>query len=236
MFLDPYYTQENGHIHIAAEQASRFAKQVAGDFNPIHDPDAKRFCVPGDLLFSLVLAQYGLSQKMCFTFSGMVGHGVNLMFNPTASNRFDIVDDAGKTYLSIERHGAITTDKTVIEAFTRSYVAFSGQNFPHILVPLMAQRNVMINIERPLVIYESMSFDLEHLDFTHPTLELTDSTLDENGKRGDVKLNFSVKSGTETVGTGSKKLVLSGLREYDHGKIEEMSKKYAQWKTAYQHS
>jgi hypothetical protein len=236
MFLDPYYSYIDGHIRITAEQASRFAKQVAGDFNPIHDPDAKRFCVPGDLLFSLVLAKYGLSQQMRFTFSGMVGHGVNLKFAETSNDKFDIGDDAGKTYLHVERHGAVSHDKTLIEAFTRSYVAFSGQNFPHILVPLMAEHNVMINAERPLVIYESMTFDLNHLDFTNPALELTSATLDENGKRGDAQIHFRVKAGAETAGTGSKKLVLSGLREYDHNQIQELSEKYAQWKSAYQHS
>ena len=55
MQLDEYYSDGNGHIAISREQASDFAKGVAGDFNPIHDVDAKRFCVPGDLLFSLAL-------------------------------------------------------------------------------------------------------------------------------------------------------------------------------------
>jgi hypothetical protein len=159
-----------------------------------------------------------------------------LKFAETSNDKFDIGDDAGKTYLHVERHGAVSHDKNLIEAFTRSYVAFSGQNFPHILVPLMAEHNVMINAERPLVIYESMTFDLNHLDFTNPALELTSATLDENGKRGDAQIHFRVKAGAETAGTGSKKLVLSGLREYDHNQIQELSEKYAQWKSAYQHS
>ena len=66
MFLNDYFTESNDDIVISAQQASRFAKEVAGDFNPIHNLDAKRFCVPGDLLFSLVLAKYGLSQHMEF--------------------------------------------------------------------------------------------------------------------------------------------------------------------------
>ncbi len=37
--------------------------RVVDDFNPIHDEDNKRFCVPGDLLFSVLLANVGLSQK-----------------------------------------------------------------------------------------------------------------------------------------------------------------------------
>ena len=60
MFLDDFYALAGGRLCIAAEQASQFAKRMAGDYNPIHDPDARRFCVPGDLLFALVLAQHGL--------------------------------------------------------------------------------------------------------------------------------------------------------------------------------
>ena len=55
MFLQNYYSEENKKIHFSRQQASRFAKEIAGDFNPIHDPEAKRFCVPGDLLFALVM-------------------------------------------------------------------------------------------------------------------------------------------------------------------------------------
>jgi len=61
MFLQKYYSGDDEKIHFSRQQASRFAKEVAGDFNPIHDQEAKRFCVPGDLLFALVLSKYGLS-------------------------------------------------------------------------------------------------------------------------------------------------------------------------------
>ena len=59
MFKD-FYAQRGEYVVISAEQASRFAKGVAGDYNPIHNPDARRFCVPGDLLFTLVLVKFGL--------------------------------------------------------------------------------------------------------------------------------------------------------------------------------
>lgn len=219
---------------IDAQQASLFAKEIAGDFNPLHDPDAKRFCVPGDLLFSIVLDKYGLSQKMRFTFSGMVGHGVQLHFPCTDAASFAVTDGKGKTYLQVERQGPTLWDKTRIEPFIRNYAAFSGPNFPHVLVPLMAQHNVMINTDRPFIVYESMSFELEHLDFGATELETAETTLNVQGKRGDARLFFNIKAGNETVGSGFKKLVISGIREYNHDVIQKFTENYLARMTAHQ--
>ena len=70
--LTPYYQQRAEFVTITREQGSQFAKKVADDFNPLHDADAKKFCVPGDLLFSLVLSRYGVSENMYFKFEGMI--------------------------------------------------------------------------------------------------------------------------------------------------------------------
>ncbi|WP_434341368.1 DUF3581 domain-containing protein [Motilimonas cestriensis] len=227
MFLSEFFTENNKQVLITPEQASHFAKGVAGDFNPLHDPSNKRFCVPGDLLFSMVLAKYGLSQRMAFNFAGMVGKDVWLNFPDTSENQFNVTDDKDKVYLGVEREGAINNDAAVIEAMARNYVEFSGHNFPHILVPLMAEHNVMLNPERPLVIYESMEFNLSHVNFSQPPqLELAESKLEVNGKRGVAYLIFDVKSGDEVVGTGSKKMVLSGLREFDKAAIDAFCVEY----------
>ena len=233
MFLQQFYNNRDDKILIDADQASLFAKEIAGDFNPLHDPDAKRFCVPGDLLFSLVLEKYGLSQKMCFTFSGMVGHGIHLNFPDTHKDKFDINDDNGKTYLHVDRRAETVKDPALIESFIRHYVAFSGPNFPHVLVPLMAKHNVMINTERPLVIYESMSFAFEHMNFTSPELEASGNSLEVNGKRGIALLHFRVKAGNEIVGKGFKKLVISGMREYNYDLIHEFTENYLARMSAY---
>ncbi|MGH8547719.1 MAG: DUF3581 domain-containing protein [Methylococcales bacterium] len=226
MFLKEFYSSENDRVLIGADRASRFAKEVAGDFNPLHDADAKRFCVPGDLLFSLVLEKFGLSRNMEFTFSGMVGRDILLNFPETDATAFDIRDDNGKAYLLVERSGETSFDESLIESFIRSYVAYSGPNFPKVLVPLMASHNVMINTDRPLVIYESMSFALERLDFSVPVLEPSETTLAVNGRRGEALLHFSVKAGGETVGRGFKKLVISGIREYDKPAIDAFVENY----------
>ncbi len=215
------------------DQASQFAKKVADDFNPIHDPDAKRFCVPGDLLFSLVLSRYGLSQKMCFTFAGMVGKDIPLNFPDTDDSRLAITDDNGKEYLYVDRKGEVSQNQEMIEGFVKSYVAFSGQTFPHLLVPLMAKHNVMINPARPLVMYESMSVDLNTIDITKPRLELSETNLNVNGKRGDASVTFLVKCDDETVGKGVKKLVLSGLREFDQEQIDQVVASYSENKNRY---
>jgi hypothetical protein len=230
MLLEDYYSEDNSSIIFSRQQASDFAKHIAGDFNPIHDTDAKRFCVPGDLLFSLVVAKCGLSQKMRFVFSGMVSDGIALNFPDTTSTTLDIVDGSGKKYLSLERSGDTTQDKDLIRDLTRSYVRFSGQTFPHILVPLMLEQQVMINPDRPLVIYESMAIDLDRLDFENPQLELTRPVLEVDGKRGNVRLEFCLKAGGETVGRGEKTMVISGLRAYDEDKVQAMVDNYTNQK------
>jgi hypothetical protein len=215
MFLKDFYSIHDGRVSIAAEQASMFAKEVAHDFNPLHDVDAKRFCVPGDLLFSMALEKYGLSQQMHFIFSGMVGHDVLLNFPDIDAELIDVNDNQEKTYLQIERTGDINRDTALIESLIRDYVAFSGQNFPYVLVPLLAQENVMFNINRPLVIYESMTLSFDHLNFQQASIEMLAPKIDVNGKRAAAFLHFQIKTGENVVGTGFKKLAISVPSAYE---------------------
>ncbi|MCM5705169.1 DUF3581 family protein [Larsenimonas salina] len=214
MVLEEFFIEDDdGRIVITAEQASRFAKEMAGDFNPIHNPGARRFCVPGDLLFSLVLARFGLSPCMTFYFRGMVGDSVPLTFEQSGET-ITVSDARGKVYLHVDRSGEPTFDPTVISAFTRRYIAFSGRNFPHYLQPLMQEHGVMFNPERPLVIYDSMGFCLNRLDAEAPTLHFDKAWLDVAGKRADAHMHFEMIAGDERIGTGEKKLVVSGLQPY----------------------
>jgi hypothetical protein len=215
MFLKEFYTSQNGDVNIDAVQASRFAKEVAHDFNPLHDINAKRFCVPGDLLFALALEKYGLSQTMHFIFSGMVGQGVLLKFPDSDADKIEVNDNQGKTYLQVERSGIISRDSALVESFTRDYVAFSGQNFPYVLVPLLAQENVMFNLNRPLVIYESMTLSFQNLDFRQASVEMLEPKMEVNGKRASAFLHFQIKADGHKVGTGVKKLAVSVASSYE---------------------
>ncbi len=218
MILDQYFSEPNGRICFTREQGSNFAKHVANDFNPLHDADAKRFCIPGDLLFTIILTRYGISQHMEFVFSGMVGAGVELVL-PVPATELHINDTDGREYLRVKRAGDTSHDESLIQNLTQSYVEFSGQTFPHILVPLLAAQNVMINPDRPMVIYESMAIDLDRLDIRQPVLQGDYNTLEINGKRGSVELAFNLVDGGEIVGRGKKHMLLSGLREYDKDAI-----------------
>ncbi|MGQ7246041.1 DUF3581 family protein [Halomonas sp. V046] len=222
MFLDDFHCLVDDRTVISADQASRFAKRIAGDFNPIHTPGARRFCVPGDLLFALVLARFGLSTRMSFRFLAMVGADRPLLFREDEQGGIGVYDDDGKCYLQVHRSGETTHDVEVIEAFTRCYVAFSGKNFPHYLKPLMEQHGVMFNPRRPLVIYDSMGFSLDRLDAETPSLALEDSSLEVIGKRGDVSLEFRIDGAGQPLGTGSKKLVVSGLCNYDAEAMDDI--------------
>lgn len=222
MNLQDYYLENNNKTSVSRQQASNFAKKIANDFNPIHDPDNKRFCVPGDLLFALVINRYGLSQKMRFIFSGLVGEGIMLNFPETDNSSISITSDNNKTYLSLEQSGDTSHDQQLVHALISNYVTFSGQTFPHILVPLMAGKDVMINPQRPLIIYESMEIDLQRLDIQKPELELNESSLDVNGKRGKVSLNFSIHESGQLVGSGKKNMLLSGLRPYNQDQMQQL--------------
>ncbi|WP_148252816.1 DUF3581 family protein [Aidingimonas lacisalsi] len=234
MFLDDYHTVKDGRVRITADQASHFAKYISGDYNPIHNTDARRFCVPGDLLFALVLAYYGLSQCMTFHFRSMVGNDVPLIFEQPSDDVIVVADENGKHYLEVERQGETTRDPVVVEAFTRRYVSFSGKNFPHYLKPLMEDKGVMFNPQRPLVIYDSMGFALDRLDVTDPGLTLSTSSFEVSGKRGEVLLEFRMTAAGVAIGHGSKKLVVSGLQPYDANAMDAIVDEFYRLKAAYE--
>lgn len=228
MRLDDYYDSDGQRVQFSRRQASDFAKGVAGDFNVIHDVDSKRFCVPGDLLFAVALKRYGLSQRMQVVFSGLVGDGVTLEFPAQPAPVLEVRDTHGKSYLRLECAGENSRNSELVDAITRCYVQFSGHTFPDILVPLMTGQGLMINPDRPLVIYESMSIELDSLDFASPQLDLTDASIDiaANRKRGEAELRFAVRSGDRLVGKGSKRMLLSGLRPLEPQRIEALVDDY----------
>jgi hypothetical protein len=232
MNIDRYFSETNGNICFTREQGSNFAKKMADDFNPLHDIDAKRFCIPGDLLFSIILAKYGISQHMQFVFSGMVVAGVQLLM-PEPAEEIHIADEEGREYLRVKREGNISCDELLLQNLTRSYVQFSGQTFPHILVPLLAEQNVMIHPDRPLVIYESMSIDLDRLDIEKPLIRGDYNRLGVTGKRGTVELAFHLEDDGEVVGRGKKHMLLMGLREYDKDATEAAISSYNNSKTSF---
>lgn len=233
-FLAPFHiVNDNGRVRVTAEQASRFAKDVAGDHNPLHDVGARRFCVPGDLLFALVLLRCGLSGEMTFRFRDMVGADEPVHIPATDADQIAVENMDGGTYVDVERRGTISTDGSVIEAFVREYVAFSGKTFPHYMIPVMREKGVMFHPDRPLVIYDSMGFELEHLDLANPSLELSDASLEVSGKRGEAIMRFDISADGEPAGSGWKKLLISGMREFDEERMESFVEAFYRRKAAY---
>ena len=233
MNIKKYCTLEGTKLSFTTQQASDFAKSVAGDFNPIHDVDSKRFCVPGDLLFSVFIHHYGLRQTMSFSFSGMVGADDTLILPAVNAREISIYDEHDKKYLDISCDGDHSNNPALIDSLTRNYVEFSGHTFPHVLVPLMQENNVMVNTERPLVIYDHMRISLDTLELDSVELQLSDSIFRLYGKRADVALNYDLCCNGERVGRGQKKMVMSGLREYDQASIDALVKRYGERKSQY---
>ncbi len=233
MFLDSYFSNDEHQFQFTREQASHFAKRVAGDYNPIHDEDNKRFCVPGDLLFAVLLSKEGISQKMAFKFSGMVNDGVALHIENKSEKESAVVDDAGKEYLLMAHEGEVNHDPSFIEHVVTNYVQFSGMNFPHVMVPLMEEQQMMINPQRPLVIYESMEVAFSRLDLKHPEVEFTGATFDVEGKRGVVTLNFAFNEDGDVVGKGIKRMIATGLKPYDKEAVDDLVARFHARKDAF---
>lgn len=233
MFLDEFYERDGDAVRISRDQASRFAKDMAGDFNPIHDSDARRFCVPGDLLFALVLSHYGLAASMRFRFENMLGADTGLFLPPSDEPSLCLQDAAAASYLTVDRAGLTVDDPEVIERFIRQYIAFSGHNFPHYLKPLMESEGVMFNPQRPFVIYDRMAFELSDTTLTWPEVTFRDSSLSVSGRRGDARLDFTINDAGREVGSGSKNLVIGGLQAYDGERMEQIIQAFNERRAAH---
>lgn len=223
MFIDEYCTKhQDNTFSFSRKQASSFAKFVANDFNPLHDIDNTRFCVPGDLLFAKIISMRGMFKYMNIHFGGMVSNDIKLQAKDIADNHIEIHDSNGKVYLDAEISGNPITDENIIKNAILNYVAFSGKNFPDVFVPLMESKNVMINTKKPLVIYDNMSLEFFTQDLKKPKLKAGGAALEVNGKRGKVTLNFIYTDDGREVGKGQKTMILSGLRPYSQDDIDKM--------------
>lgn len=230
--IEAYYQAEGELLSFSREQASRFAKAEAGDFNPIHDVEARRFCVPGDLLFSVVLHRIGLYQSMAFEFLQLVTDAHQLRISQNA-NTFELQDNNDRTCLRIDVSGDRNDDAELARELSRAYIEFSGVTFPYLLVDLMRDNNVMINPSRPLVMYKSMSFSLDRFDSGDMTLDYAGGSVTADGKKAEVILPFAINSGEKTLGRGSKEMLLGGLRAFDDKTMESLVDDYNAIKNRY---
>jgi hypothetical protein len=161
---------------------------------------------------------------MHFDFVGMVDETSRLQF-PPLSDAFDITSE-GKVMLSVKRDGERKQCESLTSSLIRNYVEFSGTTFPHVIIPLMAKQDVMINPARPMVIYESMSIQLDRLDIEEVSLQPAEPEFTFEGKRGKIVLRFNLFHGDEQVGQGEKHMVVAGVREYCQEAVDNLIEYY----------
>ena len=240
-------------------RASAFAKGVAGDFNPLHDVGNKRFCVPGDLLFAALLQHYGLHEQVSVSFAGMLGAHARLALPARAERggRMHLCDERGREVLGYYASGERVEDATFIGRLSEEYVRFSGRTFPAILMPLMERAGVMVNPERPLIIYKDMAIRLDTAalaaslaerpagqgdpgdpdDPDDPggtlTLDAAGHAFSADGRKGAASVRFTIRRGGATLGEGEKNFVLTGLRDYDAGAVATLLERHEERRAAY---
>ena len=233
-------------------RASAFAKGVAGDFNPLHDPGDRRFCVPGDLLFATLVEHYGLHRETSIGFANMVDADAALTLPALAAGAgaVHVADARGREALVFFVAGDPLVGNEAARRGARAIVLecvrFSGRTFPDILVPLMRERGVMVNPERPLIIYKDMAIRIDAgvaLDGVAGA-RLVDGAheLAVNGRKGTAILRFEILEGDgeaddgprgRRLGEGEKHFVLGGLREHGAeamaGIVAEYATRRARW-------
>ena len=220
-----YYCVCDQKLTFTNEQGSRFAKKVAGDFNPIHDKDSRYFRVPGDLLFAFVVSQYGLATNTVVSFEKPVTANVALCIPNEINGYYSFNDADEKQYITVDLEGD-QLKQSCARDLALQFIQFSGEKLLWVLVNLMKRENAMINTRRPLVVYKSICLNLEHDHFEDPHLEYHGATMKIEGKKGEVRLDFVVRAGEIEVGRGSKSLQLRGLRAFDQTAMDKFVDDY----------
>jgi hypothetical protein len=214
-WLDDFYNADSDQLWVTADQGSRFAKEIAGDHNPLHDAESSRFCVPGDLLFALIVRRYGLARHFSLSFRGMLRAGTRLSFPSQPAQAFTIADENDRDTVEVQYDRPVTTDPAALLALIEAYVASSGETFPDRLGPLLAEAGVMFNPQRPFLVYDGMALDIQRAPGTDVRVTPADASLAVNGKRADVQFDYRIADGDGALGEASKRMVVSGLRPYD---------------------
>ena len=233
MDIKKFYKIDDQKVSFTRQQASLFAKSVAGDFNPLHDVETKRFCVPGDLLFAVALTELGVSQSMRFSFESMVTEQTVVTLPEKLSEQFILSDQNNKSMMTVQCSGEQSNNDKFISSLIEKYVQFSGRTFPEILIDLMQKKGVMINPARPLIIYKDMFIEIHSFLEGSLDLEFSGASMRVDGKKGSVKLEFNLFVDGQAIGHGTKDMVVSGLRPFEQSAIDSIVDEYNAVKLAY---
>ena len=173
----------------------------------------------------------------------MVDESAEFELPVSFSEKFELTNTNSSECLTLVHDGDSVSYNERVAAMVTRYIKFSGLTFPDVLVPLMKSHDVMIHPTRPLVIYRSMMIELsdngiEYLKSTGSNaeaveLELTVSTLEVSGKKAEASLNFVFSADGTSLGNGSKRMILGGLRPYDQTTIDDIVTRYNSWRDSY---
>jgi len=158
-FLGNVFTVKGWSRITSAAARPACCKEVAGDFNPIHDPGCPPLLRARRIYFSLsYFWRFGLSTDMTFHFSRPAGlKTCPANFAKGADGTIQVCDQARQGVSGSRPQRRHNTDKVFIEEFTLGYVAAFGQNFPPHHEALMESNGVMFNPTGQLVMYDSMT-------------------------------------------------------------------------------
>ncbi|MBK6511568.1 MAG: DUF3581 family protein, partial [Haliea sp.] len=144
MIIDQFYSEPNRRVFLTARaEGGNFAEQMANDFNPLHDADAKRSaspatcCLPSSLqITASASTAVHFPNGNCRRGTGITG-ALGWVTHPTIPTG---AVSTGQTRGRPDAHA-----DSLIRNLTQATINFLARPSPQILVPLLAEQRVTIH-------------------------------------------------------------------------------------------
>lgn len=220
----------DGKYLVSEKDGSNFAKEVCLDYNPIHDEGNLDFAVPGDLLLSLFVWQNGLPCDGSVAFKKPVKGDLELKIdldgisNSGTDEELVILKNLSSIYL---------TSIKFYKDFMAEYCLLSGSLFPEKLGEVFSDSGLMPGVEKPLVMYSGVDFDLNMDKFSLYDCDLSLNLGEINYKvlrKNMMKIGVGVDVliDDENVGSLTKNLVCFETVPFSEAGLSELVTRYSQ--------
>lgn len=202
---------------------SAYARNVAKDFNPIHSHLAKKYCVPGDLIFALITEMHGAHNYMRVDFLNRVGAECKLFFD-TKRIALALLDVDKKLYAELATAGDKSVCPKRLKTVSNVVVSCTSGYFPYKLIDNLREENVMLSIRRSMVMLKSIEVELRNIHSASSLVaKYQSSGLELSGKRGEVKVYFQLFDDDGiSVGFVTKTVLIIGIEKFN----DKASKQY----------
>lgn len=193
-----------------------YARNVVKDFNPIHNHLAKNYCVPGDLIFALMVERGGVHGSMRMDFLNRVGKDSEYIF-VSGKAGMALLDRGNKVQAQLIGSGDASVCVKCISAVSDAVLSCTSSYFPYKMMRSLRAENLMLSGCRSLVILKSIEVNVSDLHFASDlTAVFCSSSLRHSGRRGTIDAHFQLVGGNgQVLGQVIKTALIIGIERFN---------------------